>query len=76
MIALAHYYIQVNGAAELVAHARRTNAHQLDQGQGIKNCKFLQIAVDLNSQVKEENKAELITVHAEELGTRRGKLGP
>ena len=64
-IALAHYYVQVNGAAELVAHARRTqvlnrcsmgvqNAHQLDQG--VKNCKFLQTAVNL----KAESKAELI----------------
>ena len=68
MIALARYYVQlqVNGAAELVAHARRTqvlncvfngmpmgvqNAHQ-----GVKNCKFLQTAVNL----KAESKAELI----------------
>ena len=61
-IALARYYVQVNGAAELVAHAHRTlvlnrlfngrpNAHQ-----GVKNCKFLQIAVNL----KAESKAELI----------------
>ena len=65
MIALARYYVQVNGAAELVAHARSTLVlNRLFNGrtkcspslQGINNCKFLQIAVNL----KEESKAELI----------------
>ena len=62
MIALARYYVQVNGAAELVAHARRTLVlNRLFNGRTKcsprrQKLQILQIAVNL----KAESKAELI----------------